>query len=554
MIGAVSIFAFILLLTACGEEESSNSEEGAQSDGSSEALSIYTTVYPLQYFAEQITGEQADVQSILPPGSDPHTYEPTSKEMIEMAEADAFIYNGAGLEPYAEKISDSIKSEDVKILEASKGIELKEHAHNHEEEEGTHEDEHAHEEENHEGEHAHEEEEGSSHEDEHAGHNHGDQDPHVWLDPILSIQVAENIKDTLVELNPEQEDTYNENFQELKSNLEGLDQEFHDQLETAPKNKFIVSHAAYGYWEQSYGVEQVSVSGLSPTNEPSQKDLEEIIKTAEQHNIKHVFFEQNVTPKVADIVRKEIGAEALRLHNLSVLTEEDINNEEDYFTLMKRNLEVLTEGLSGEPSDSEESSESEEHSEHNHNHGHADDEEAQQIYDGYFEDEQVKDRELTDWEGDWQSVYPYLQDGTLDEVFAHKAENDGDMTAEEYKEYYKIGYETDVERIIFEGNDVTFFENGEKSSGTYTYDGYEILTYEAGNRGVRYIYELTEEDGDLPQYIQFSDHSITPTDADHYHLYWGDDREALLDEVTNWPTYYPSDLDGQEIAHEMMAH
>ncbi|WP_281659004.1 ZinT/AdcA family metal-binding protein [Halobacillus sp. Cin3] len=555
MIGAVSIFAFILLLTACGEEESSNSEEGEQSDGSSEALSIYTTVYPLQYFAEQITGEQADVQSILPPGSDPHTYEPTSKEMIEMAEADAFIYNGAGLEPYAEKISDSIKSEDVKILEASKGIELKEHAHNHEEEEGTHEDEHAHEEEeNHEGEHAHEEEEGSSHEDEHAGHNHGDQDPHVWLDPILSIQVAENIKDTLVELNPEQEDTYNENFQELKSNLEGLDQEFHDQLETAPKNKFIVSHAAYGYWEQSYGVEQVSVSGLSPTNEPSQKDLEEIIKTAEQHNIKHVFFEQNVTPKVADIVRKEIGAEALRLHNLSVLTEEDINNEEDYFTLMKRNLEVLTEGLSGEPSDSEESSESEKHSEHNHNHGHADDEEAQQIYDGYFEDEQVKDRELTDWEGDWQSVYPYLQDGTLDEVFAHKAENDGDMTAEEYKEYYKIGYETDVERIIFEGNDVTFFENGEKSSGTYTYDGYEILTYEAGNRGVRYIYELTEEDGDLPQYIQFSDHSITPTDADHYHLYWGDDREALLDEVTNWPTYYPSDLDGQEIAHEMMAH
>ncbi|MYL29905.1 ZinT/AdcA family metal-binding protein [Halobacillus halophilus] len=536
IIGVVSLFAFIFVLTACGEEESSNSEEGEQSDGSSEALSIYTTVYPLQYFAEQITGEQADVQSILPPGSDPHTYEPTSKEMIEMAEADAFIYNGAGLEPYAEKISDSIKSEDVKILEASTGIELKEHAHNHEEEEGTH-----------------EEEEGSS-EDEHAGHNHGDQDPHVWLDPILSIQVAENIKDTLVELNPGQEDTYNENFQELKNNLEELDQEFHDQLEAAPKNKFIVSHAAYGYWEQSYGVEQVSVSGLSPTNEPSQKDLEAIVETAEQHNINHVFFEQNVTPKVADVVRKEIGAESLRLHNLSVLTEEDINNEEDYFTLMQRNLEVLTEGLSGEPSDSEESSESEEHSEHNHNHGHSDDEEAQQIYDGYFEDGQVEDRELTDWEGDWQSVYPYLQDGTLDEVFAHKAENDGDMTAEEYKEYYKIGYETDVERIIFDGNDVTFFEDGEKSSGTYTYDGYEILTYEAGNRGVRYIYELTEKDGDLPQYIQFSDHSIAPTDADHYHLYWGDDREALLDEVTNWPTYYPSDMDGHEIAHEMMAH
>ncbi len=189
------------------------------------------------------------------------------------------------------------------------------------------------------------------------------------------------------------------------------------------------------------------------------------------------------------------------------------------------------------------------HHDHDHDHDHNSD-----IYSGYFEDEQIEDRPLSDWEGDWQSVYPYLQDGTLDEVFANKAES-GDKAAEEVKAYYDTGYETDVDRIVIDGSSVTFFANGEEMSGDYQYDGYEILNYQAGNRGVRFIFELEGEvNDDLPQYIQFSDHSIYPTDADHYHLYWGDDREALLEEVTNWPTYYSSELSGEEIVEEMLAH
>ncbi|MFB9869263.1 metal-binding protein ZinT [Vreelandella sulfidaeris] len=187
---------------------------------------------------------------------------------------------------------------------------------------------------------------------------------------------------------------------------------------------------------------------------------------------------------------------------------------------------------------------------HDHDHDHSHDSD---IYSGHFNDDQVADRPLSDWEGDWQSVYPYLEDGTLDEVFAHKAEH-GDKTAEEYKQYYTTGYETDVERIVIEDNNVTFYENGEDNTGEYQYDGYEILTYEAGNRGVRFIFELEGDSDELPQYIQFSDHDIYPTDAHHFHLYWGDDREALLEEVTHWPTYYPSDLNGDEIVEEMLAH
>lgn len=186
---------------------------------------------------------------------------------------------------------------------------------------------------------------------------------------------------------------------------------------------------------------------------------------------------------------------------------------------------------------------------HDHAHSHGDD----QIYKGYFEDGQVKDRALSDWAGDWQSVYPYLQDGTLDPVMAHKAES-GDQSADEYKAYYEIGYRTDVDRIEIDGDTVRFVREGKSLEARYVSDGYEILTYKKGNRGVRFIFKKVEGDADAPQFIQFSDHKIAPEKADHYHLYWGNDRAALLEEVTNWPTYYPSSLSAKEIVEEMMAH
>lgn len=192
--------------------------------------------------------------------------------------------------------------------------------------------------------------------------------------------------------------------------------------------------------------------------------------------------------------------------------------------------------------------------EHDHEHQHESDEEQKEIYNGYFEDEQVQDRPLSDWAGDWQSVYPYLQDGTLDEVFEHKASQDGSKSFEEFKDYYEIGYKTTTDRIVIEDNFVTFYDHGHAHKGEYKYDGFEILTYEKGNRGVRFIFKHVGDEKGVPAYIQFSDHIIAPQKSGHYHIYWGNDREALLKEVTNWPTYYPSQLDGHEIAHEMIAH
>ena len=100
---------------------------------------------------------------------------------------------------------------------------------------------------------------------------------------------------------------------------------------------------------------------------------------------------------------------------------------------------------------------------------------------------------LSDWEGEWQSVYPYLLDGTLDSVFAEKAEETGEKTAEEYKEYYTVGYESTFTGLTIAGDSITFYEGDTARTGTYAYSGYQILTYESGKKGVRYLFERTDD-------------------------------------------------------------
>ena len=187
---------------------------------------------------------------------------------------------------------------------------------------------------------------------------------------------------------------------------------------------------------------------------------------------------------------------------------------------------------------------------HDHGHDHAP---QSQVHKGYFEDAQVADRPLSDWQGDWQSVYPLLLDGTLDPVMAHKAEH-GDKTAAEYRAYYDTGYRTDVERIEIHGDTVRFYSGDTVATGEYVADGHEILTYAKGNRGVRFIFRKVSGDAAAPGWFQFSDHKIAPEKADHYHIYMGDDRAKLLEELTNWPTYYPAALTPAQIVAEMQAH
>ena len=167
----------------------------------------------------------------------------------------------------------------------------------------------------------------------------------------------------------------------------------------------------------------------------------------------------------------------------------------------------------------------------------------------------MKDRSLANYVGDWKSVYPYLQDGTLDQVFDYKAKLNPTMTAAEYKEYYTKGYQTDIDRIKIDKDSMEFYQKGSSKKYTYKYVGKHILTYKKGNRGVRYLFEAKESDAGDFKYVQFSDHEITPVKAAHFHIFHGGkSQEALYDELENWPTYYPSNLSGLEVAQEMLAH
>ncbi|EIJ79351.1 Zinc-binding protein adcA [Bacillus methanolicus PB1] len=327
-----------LFLSACGNEADSAKKNDSK-------LMIYTTIYPLAYFTERIGGDFVSADSIYPAGADEHTFEPSQKDMMKLADADLFIYIGLGLEGFVNKAKDILKNEDVSLVAAGehitfdepKAAEGEEDTHAGEErateEEHSHEDEHSH-------------EEGHSHEGGHDdGHHHGDIDPHVWLDPLYAKQLAEEIKNALSEKLPEQKSTFEENYQELAKELDDLHHQFEKTIHSAKRHEIIVSHAAYGYWEKRYGLEQISISGLSTTNEPSQKELEKIIAVAKEHNLKYVLVEQNFSSKLSGIVQREIGGDALTLHNLATLTDEDIKNNETYFTLMKKNIETLKKAL-----------------------------------------------------------------------------------------------------------------------------------------------------------------------------------------------------------------
>ncbi|MGI2328305.1 metal ABC transporter solute-binding protein, Zn/Mn family [Planococcus sp. YIM B11945] len=339
----------LLLLAGCGgNKETSSSESAAQTADSTEQLEVFTTVYPLAYFTEEIGGNYVNVQSIYPPGSNEHTFEPTQKDMIALAEADALFYIGLELEGFVDNAKETLKNENVEFIATSESISESDlgegHSHGHETEEHDHEQEEATEEHNHDHEHTEETEEHShAHEEEigEHGHAHDTVDPHIWISPVLSQKLAETIKNELVERDEEHAAEYEGNYEKLVAELEELDQSFKTVAENADQKSFFVSHEAFGYIANTYGFDQVAVAGLNSEDEPSQKELTQIVELAKEKDIHYIAFEQNVSSKIAEVIQNEIGAEAVHMHNLSVLTQEDIEQGETYFTLMEKNLAVF---------------------------------------------------------------------------------------------------------------------------------------------------------------------------------------------------------------------
>ncbi|MEC1180301.1 zinc ABC transporter substrate-binding protein [Metasolibacillus meyeri] len=316
------LLAVVALLTACSSEDKK---------ASGDTLSIYTTVYPLQYFTERIGEEFVNVKSIYPAGANEHSFEPTQKDMMALADADVFFYIGQGLEGFVENAKKTLANEHVKLVATGDAITEEQFhistGHVHAEDEDDHD-------------HDHDEEHG-----EHEEHGHHEHDTHVWLSPILSKELALSIKNELVAMLPAQEELFTKNYEELVTELDALHANFEAMATKTTKKTFFVSHAAFGYIAGHYGFNQIPVAGLNSQSEPSQKQLAKIVDLAKQENIQYIFFEQNVSSNLTSVIQKEVGAEALTLHNLSVLTKDDVKNNETYFTLMQHNIEQLAKAL-----------------------------------------------------------------------------------------------------------------------------------------------------------------------------------------------------------------
>lgn len=311
-----------LFTAACGDKTITEETTPKKND----TLQVYTTVYPLQYFAERIGGVAVNVSSIYPAGANEHTFEPTQKEMMTLADADLFFYIGLGLEGFVENAQKTLENEHVKMIATIDTVsddQLEASSHNHEEEDSEHD----------------QAEESSEHN--HAQHDHGNVDPHVWMSPKISQSLALSIKNSFIKAAPDQKEAFEKNYAELITELQHLDTSYEEMAHHANNKTFFVSHAAFGYIANTYGLKQIAIAGLNSQDEPSQKELTEIIDLAKENDIKYILFEQNVSSKLTEVIQKEVGADSLVLHNLGVLSKEDIKNNETYFTLMNKNLEIF---------------------------------------------------------------------------------------------------------------------------------------------------------------------------------------------------------------------
>lgn len=179
----------------------------------------------------------------------------------------------------------------------------------------------------------------------------------------------------------------------------------------------------------------------------------------------------------------------------------------------------------------------------------------QKAAEGIFKLSDVKDRSLSDWEGMWESVNGYLLSGALDPVFKQKADKDKSKTFAEVKEYYRKGYATDVNMIGIENGVMEFHVGDKVSACQYRYAGFKVLTYASGKQGVRYLFECQQANTGAPKFVQFSDHTIAPRKSAHFHLFMGNQsQDALLEEMDNWPTYYPYQLTEKQVVEEMLHH
>lgn len=300
----VVVFASVVAITLQGpNNNNSNSSSDATLPSENvgkdqllqgKRLKIMTTFYPLYEFTKAVAGDRTDVDLFIPSGLEPHDWEPSARDLERLKDYQILIYNNAAFEPYIDKVKGV--GYDLKMVEAASGIMI-------------------------------------------------DQDPHVWLDPVLAKEQVRIIAGAIASMDEENSRYYDENAMVYIARLDELHAKFEEGLRDCERREFITLHAAFNYLANRYGLKQIAITGIEPEHDIPAGKIREIVDLAKRYGIDVVYAEEGIDDRLVQALAEEINARVLELSPIEVLEEEDLEEGKTYIAKMEENLENLRLGL-----------------------------------------------------------------------------------------------------------------------------------------------------------------------------------------------------------------
>ncbi len=302
----IMLVTILPMVTAC--------RKGERPSGGVRKLQVVTTLFPLYDFVRTVGGERVEATLLLPPGVEPHEFEPRPEDVVRLAKADLFVYTNRYMEPWAAGLLQGVDNKGLVVVDASAGVTFIPVAADEEGEEG----------------HRHE----------------GGMNPHVWLSIPNAERMVENVRDGLIRKDPAGAAVYRTNAEAYLSRLGDLDRRFREGLSGCGQRLFLHGgHYAFGYLAQRYGLRYVSAYPLSANAEPTPRRLMELVDLMRKNSLRYIFYEELLSPRVAQTIARETGATLLQLHVIENVSREELAAGATFLSLMEENLKNLRTGL-----------------------------------------------------------------------------------------------------------------------------------------------------------------------------------------------------------------
>lgn len=280
---------------------------------------VITTLFPLYDFARIIAGDRMEVQLLLPPGVEPHHFEPRPDDLARINRAALFIYIGPFMEPWADRVIAGVDRQKVRVVAAAEGLPLMPAMAHTADTEGH-------------------------------DHQHGHQtealDPHVWLDFDFDKKMVARLLEAFLAVDPAGADQYRRRAADLTDQLDALDKRYKAGLANCESRVLLHGgHAAFGYLAKRYNLNYQAAAGVTAELEATPRRLAELIDQVREQHLKAIFSEELVSPRVARTIAGETGATVLKLHGAHNVGREDLERGITFITLMDENLKNLELGL-----------------------------------------------------------------------------------------------------------------------------------------------------------------------------------------------------------------